>query len=351
MLSDKDILELSIALQAQHRILQKLALATSELDASLAKSAQKLSSVSETTRHLRGLEALMNELEADQDWIEAEDFGDFNSHQILNLYENRQQSVFQELTQIRFTDWDSFVRKCQTYTLRQGGDPLDPYEAFLTEADLKILQAESYDTQYQWDKWDYIFVGASGVLAALTDYLLVRIPITLSTGEYAGQLGSPITQWLKSYNTTHSNDWFAEWAEYLSETCKVPYDRMSYIGIDGIEKIAGMSGKTHRFQSFGHDPVLGFVFGVLDIMRGTITGFSYDNLTHIHTGIQENVLSDLEPVGLIEAILRQLGHLISDVATPMGLPAPFMTLIQGINIGSFGEKGRTVGEIARWMYL
>lgn len=35
----------------------------------------------------------------------------------------------------------------------------------------------------------------------------------------------------------------------------------------------------------------------------------------------------------------------------MGLPAPFMTLIQGINVGSFGEKNRSVGEIARWMYL
>ena len=222
----------------------------------------------------------------------------------------------------------------------QGSDPLAPYDAFLTEADLKTLQAESYDTQYQWDKWDYIFVGASGVLAALTDYLLVKIPTTLTTGEYAGQLGSPITEWLKSYNTTQSNNWFSDWAEYLSETCKVPYDRMGYMGIDGIEKIAGMSGKTHRFQSFGHDPVLGFVFGVLDIMRGTITGFSYDNLTHIHTGIQANVLSNLEPVGLIEAILCQLGHLISDVATPMGLPAPFMALIQGINIGSIGEKGQ-----------
>ncbi|MGL5081933.1 MAG: hypothetical protein ACRC8A_10650 [Microcoleaceae cyanobacterium] len=112
-----------------------------------------------------------------------------------------------------------------------------------------------------------------------------------------------------------------------------------------------MFPKSHRFQSLGHDPVLGFVFGVLDIMRGTSTGFSYDNLTHTHTWIQGAAWSNLEPVGLIEAILRQLGHLISDVATPMGLPAPLMTLIQGINVGSFGEKGRTVGEIARWMYL
>lgn len=351
MLSDKAIVELGIALQTQNCVLQELKLAVSEIDASLAESAQKLSSVSETTHQLRELEALMDELEADQDWIEEEDFGDFDPNQILSLYENRQQSIFQELTKIGFKDWDSFVRQCQTYVLSQGVDPLAPYEAFLTEADLKKLQDESYDAQYKWDKWDYIFVGASGVLASLTDYLLVKIPTTLTTGEYAGQAGSPITEWLKSYDSTKSNDWFAQWAENLSETCKVPYDSMSYAGAGGVERIAGMFPKSHRFQSLGHDPVLGFVFGVLDIMRGTITGFSYDNLTHTHTWMQGAVWSHLEPVGLIEAILRQLGHLISDMATPMGLPAPFMTLIQGINIGSFGEKGRTVGEIARWMYL
>jgi hypothetical protein len=35
----------------------------------------------------------------------------------------------------------------------------------------------------------------------------------------------------------------------------------------------------------------------------------------------------------------------------MGLPAPLMTLFQALNVGSFGEKGRTVGQLARWMYL
>lgn len=351
MLSDEFIVEIGIALQAQNHLVQELKLAVSEIDLSLTKSAQKLSSVDETTHQLRELEALMDEIEADQEWIEEEDFGDFNPEQILSLYENRQQSVFRELNKVGFKDWDSFVIQCSTYALSHGVDPLAPYEAFLTEADLKTLQTESYDAQYKWDKWDYIFVGASGVLASLTDYLLVKIPTTLTTGQYAGQVGSPLTEWLKGYNTTKSNDWFAQWAENLSETCKVPYDSMSYAGVGGVERIPGMFPKSHRFQSLGHDPVLGFVFGVLDIMRGTITGFSYDSLTHTHTWMQGAVWSNLEPVGLIEAILRQLGHLISDVATPMGLPAPFMALIQGINIGSFGEKGRTVGEIARWMYL
>jgi hypothetical protein len=137
MLSDKTIVELGIALQAQNCVLQELELAVSEIDVSLTESAQKLSSVSETTHQLRELEALMDELEADQVWIEEEDFGDFDPNQILSLYENRQQSIFQELTKIGFKDWDSFVRQCQTYVLSQGGDPLAPYEAFLTEADLK----------------------------------------------------------------------------------------------------------------------------------------------------------------------------------------------------------------------
>jgi len=347
MLSDKAIVELGIALQAQNRVLRELELAVSEIDVSLTESAQKLSSVSETTHQLRELEALMDELEADQDWIEEEDFGDFDLNQILSLYENRQQSVFQELTKIGFKDWDSFVRQCQSYVLSQGADPLAPYEAFLTEADLKALQAESYDAQYKWDKWDYIFVGASGVLACLTDVLLVQIPQkpdVIGNGKWFDQLN--LTARFKSFDTTAKagqTDWFSQWARELEARCKVPYDNQNLID--------GMYSKTHRLQSLGHDPVLGFVFGVLDIMRGTITGFSYDNLTHTHTWMQGTVWSNLEPVGLIEAILCQLGHLISDVATPMGLPAPFMTLIQGINIGNFGEKGRTVGEIARWMYL
>ena len=71
----------------------------------------------------------------------------------------------------------------------------------------------------------------------------------------------------------------------------------------------------------------------------------------MHTFVHEAVWSNLQPIGLIEAILRQIGHLLSDVATPMGLPAPFMTLFQGLNIGSIGERSRTIGEVARWMYL
>ncbi|MEP1080348.1 hypothetical protein NDI52_33875 [Leptolyngbya sp. PL-A3] len=351
MLSEKFIVELGIALQAQNHLLRKLASATSEIGSKLTNIEQKLSDTGVASEQLQALEKLMSDLEASQDWLEVEDFENFNVDQILGLYKQRQKHISVELIKIGFNDWESFVRQCQAYTLSQGIDPLAPYEALLTEADFEVLKEESFNAQFRWDKWDYIFVGASGILASLTDYFLVKIPTTLTTGQYAGQTSSPITEWIKKYDTTRGDDWFASWAQNLAETCKVPYDSMSYVDADSIKRITGIFPKSHRLQSLGHDPVLGFIFGVLDIMRGTITGFSYDRLTHSHTWLQGAVWSNLEPINLIEAILRQIGHLISDVATPMGLPAPFMTLIQGINVGSFGKGRHTIGELARWMYL
>ena len=320
---------------AQNYILGQLENTVSDIES-------KLTDVADQAVQIRELELLMAEIEASVDLLDEDDVKDFDPDEIFQLYENRRAAVSHDLAQIGFKDWDSFVRQCQIYALEQGLDPLAPYEALLTEADLKKLQDESYDAQYAWDELDYIFVGASGVLAALTDFLLVRIPATINSGEYSGQIGSPLTAWLKQYDTTKANDWFAQWARHLEKTCKVPYDNQ--------ELIEGMFPRSHRIQSLGHDPVLGFVFGVLDIMRGTITGFSYDKFSGLHD-LDIKVVPKNQTVGLIEAILKHIGHLISDVATPMGLPAPFMTLIQGINIGSFGEKKRTVGELARWMYL
>jgi hypothetical protein len=304
-------------------------------------------------RDLTELEQLVQALQANAAWLSADDLNGLLGDAIQCDATARRQAVSRDLERIGFTDWASFLQQCEAYDRQQGLDPVLPYEAFLTEDDLAQLRAESYETQYRWDRWDYLFVGASGVLAALTDYFLVQIPKTLHTGIYAGQEGSSLTTWLKQYDTraqAGQTNWFAEWARSLEDRCRVPYDAMSFASSDGVQKIAGMFPKSHRLQSLGHDPVLGFIFGVLDIMRGTITGFSYDKLSHMHTFVHGGFVSNLQPVGLIEAILRHIGHLLSDVATPMGLPAPFMTLFQGLN-NPLSEHSRTIGELARWMYL
>jgi len=328
MISNNFVIELRAILQTQNHLLESLCSSISELESQFAD-------VQEQKNDIEDLERMIAELENSVDFLEEEDLADFEPDEIYQIYKRRQNAIKQGLQALEFTDWQSFIKQCQIYDLQHGLDPLAPYEVFLTEADLKKLADEnkSYDAQFAWDKWDYMFVGISGILAALTDVFLVGTPKT-----------SPLTKWMKDFNTTAKagqTDWFSQWARDLEKACNVPYDDQPF---------AGMSGKTHRFQSLGHDPILGFIFGVVDIMRGTVTGFSYDSLNNLHSFATHSVSSDVS-IKLIEAILRQIGHLISDVATPMGLPAPFMTLMQGLNVGSFGEKGRSVGEIARWMYL
>lgn len=352
MLSNQFLAELQIVLNAQNDIINQIKIVIDEQQLKLKNIESKLSNVDRVSEQISQLEIMMNDfelsledLEDSIDYLEEEDFEnfeEFNPDEILKLYENRQASVSKELIKIGYKDWNSFVRQCQTYSLQKGLNPLAPYELILTENDLQTLKNESYNAQYKWDNTDFIMVGFSGVLATLTDYFLVAIPKTFTTGQYAGQKASILTGWLKKYNIKDSNDWFAQWAKTLEEICKTPYDNQKLI--------EGMYPKSHRFQSLGHDPILGFIFGILDIMRGTVTGFSYDKLIGVHNFDIKTVTAN-QNISFIEAILKHIGHLISDVATPMGLPAPLMTLFQGINIGSFGEKGRNVGQIARWMYI
>lgn len=346
MISDDLAVQLRAVFQTQHHLLGRLTGEIDDLGTALAGVDQQAARIGELAMRMDAIESQSGQLRAD-------DLADFDPDEVRRVYESRQRSVSRELAAIQYRDWPSFVRQCEVYSLAHELDPLLPYQAFLTDADLRLLDDESYEAQYRWDRWDYLFVGAAGVLAALTDLLLVKIPKTMKSGTYKGQQGSPLTEWVKKYNTSASakevqDDWFARWARKLEKECKVPFDSC-YVEVDGkLQWIKGMGSWTHRFQSLGHDPVLGFVFGVLDIMRGTITGFSFDSLGS--SFISGKVWSNLEPVGLIEALLTQFGHLVSDVATPTGLPAPFMTAMQALKFGSFGEKGRSVAEVSRWMY-
>lgn len=353
MLSDSFETDLRTSLHVQADLLRRIERTTEGVERDFAESR-----INPT--EIEAMEAILAKLETEAEFLNAQDLADFDPEEILRIYERRRAAVSSELVRIGYRNWDEFVRQTRTFAVGRGLDPLAPFDALLVEEDAERLRKESYETSLRWDTLDYFFVYGSGVLAALTDFLLVRIPKTMTSGQYAGQKGSPLTDWFKQYDTRpgHSEGRFADWARKLEETCKVPYDRQHAVLDEELVKIPGMGGKSHRFQSLGHDPVLGFVFGVLDILRGTVTGFSYEHLVGAYHGFQGQVYSPLPAAGmyervvrLIEAILKHIGHLISDVATPMGLPAPLMTLFQGLNVGSFGEKGRTVGELVRWMYL
>lgn len=193
-----------------------------------------------------------------------------------------------------------------------------------------------------WSKTDWAVVIGAGLLATILDIFLVRIP---QDSTFLGQkyTGSPVTEWLKDGDRAKA---VQEAFRKYEKLAKVPWDAAHTAATGG--RVDGMRPGTHRLQSLGHDPILGFIFGVADTMRGT--GTYLDKAGELVT-----VATDYDPVGLVEALLLQVRHLLSDVATPAGLQPPLFTLLQlgrsdsPFALGASGEKVPWT-DVARFMY-
>ena len=101
-------------------------------------------------------------------------------------------------------------------------------------------------------------------------------------------------------------------------------------------------------MGLGHDPILAFIFGTIDVISGTGTYIDKH-------GDQRRVATSMSPEGLITAFLKVFLHLLSDVFTSAGIPPPFLTLLQLVKtkspsiLGPSGEKV-TWTNVARYMY-
>lgn len=110
----------------------------------------------------------------------------------------------------------------------------------------------------------------------------------------------------------------------------------------------GLSAYYHRLLELGHDPVLGFVFGVADILNGTMT--TIDKNGKIVCQVMENY-ADRKESDIFLALAKQIIHFKSDVTTSMGLPAPFMSLFNLLQFGEIGDYDQTIAEIVQGMYF
>lgn len=179
------------------------------------------------------------------------------------------------------------------------------------------------------DLTDVVLATIAGLAAVAVDMTVVRIPKDM-TFDGVPQQGSDLTAALRSRSVPVVNE--------LSRLAPVPFDSMS----TGRPDLA-LSPRTHRADTFGHDPLVGLVYGVIDILRGTSTGVD-------RTGEMFVIdIADPTTTNPLAAVVVELGHLLSDVGSKAGLPLPGWSVLRMIDAGSIG--GRTVGETARSMYL
>ncbi|MDR1643101.1 MAG: hypothetical protein LBT59_25690 [Clostridiales bacterium] len=112
-------------------------------------------------------------------------------------------------------------------------------------------------------------------------------------------------------------------------------------------KVDTLSPKLHRLLSLGHDPILGFVVGVYDLLQGKMTTIDFQG------NFQSQLMVDYsnrKAESLFEAISKVFIHMLSDVNTPAGLPVPFMALFNKAQTGAIGEEERNIAKLVKYMY-
>ena len=246
----------------------------------------------------------------------------------------------------RLRTWDEIVAEARA---EQPGEIsfaniLDPDEMAQATSHLSRWSSE-FAGLHKLTGYDYAVAGAAGIFAGLADIFLVQVP------KHPGFLGGSAAEggWLSNIIKDKFGELLPESTiRNLERNFQVPFDPSTSRGLE--MPVKGLSPRMHRMASFGHDPILGWFFGVRDILAGDFTAMGSDGRLVIQS------MPGWEPaefgiglfVKILEAFKLVAGHLLSDVATPAGLPPPFFGLLQFFQQGGIGDH--SIADIARAMY-
>lgn len=224
-------------------------------------------------------------------------------------------------------------------------DIFTPDELSANRDVIEMLNAD-FNAIHRLDNTDWAICIVAGLIAAAIDILLVGIPHKTAGGAKAG----PLSDWIRNkFDMAIPPDRIKE----LEELAKVPYDPSMNVDNQGNQitdiYVDGLTPYFHRLVSLGHDPFLGLIFGVLDVLTGSLT--TIDRKGKIIRQLMPPPYSNRTETDIIEAIKKVICHMESDVNTTMGLPVPMMALFNLFQFGKLGEQEQTIAEIVQGMYF
>lgn len=207
-----------------------------------------------------------------------------------------------------------------------------------TEA-IHLMNIE-FNQIHRLDKVDVAIGALAGMVGSAVATLMVGIPQKTSEGLKAG----PLSNYIRDYfDRKFPEEEMQKLAN--SKESKVPFDAQD--NRHTTIRVEGLSAYYHRLLQLGHDPVLGFVFGVADILTGRMT--TIDKNGKVVSQVMENY-AERKETEIFKALAKQIAHFKSDVTTSMGLPVPFMSLFNLLQFGNIGEYDQTIAEIVQGMY-
>lgn len=192
-----------------------------------------------------------------------------------------------------------FLNSQQFVHTKYGASSNISIDDFLSLEEIRLIEKNlnrPLVERSKWDRWDYATAFTVALAGAVIDTLVGNPRKGLSA--ICSDKDSFIGKWLEGIHRRHSNN-----------------NPMDYQGFK-------MGGGGHRLRSIGHD-LLGFPFGIWQIMNGTFTGGYYQD------GKYHDILSKATQYGcpyeskdFAEALWTYTAHVFCDFFSTYSLPVP-----------------------------
>lgn len=255
--------------------------------------------------------------------------------------------------------WDAYSDSIQDYATQHHIDlSADPFKTLMSplqriELEKRIKEEFTLKTA-NCDKYDYMIAGTCGVIGGLIDVFFVGLP---GEGKLTNLTDSAVDGAVEKFagacgweGAREGSDSTQSAIGFLERNFKVNYDHRHGGDVDGLFK---MSTKNHHIKSLAHSPdLVGLFFSILGQFTNTAHFVSDGKIISIDTETAElqggNFIAKI-----FSGFVNWLGHLFSDVAGSSGatgrgsgIPIPFYSLLQFINVGEFGQHRQTFATIA-----
>lgn len=340
----------------------------SEIDRVLLElgSSQSVNS-SELDRMLLDMEALLAENNNVPDFNEYTKNYEAISNQLTeNFVEERKVisklSIIESIEANNNTTWDEYSELVEEYAFKNQIDLInDPFSRLMSRSqkiDLeKRIQNEFTYKTASCDKYDYMIAGTCGIIGGLIDIFFVGVPGNSKLGSISDaginksvEKFAELSGWNKEKAQERESNLTASAIGFLEKKYKVNYDHRHGGDVNHLFK---MSTKNHHIKSLGHSPdLVGLFFSVLGQFTNTAYFIDGGKLISIDTDNFE-----LQGGNFIAKIycgfVNWIGHLFSDMAGSSGavgrgsgIPIPFYSLLQFVNVGEFGQHRQSFAQIS-----
>ena len=200
-------------------------------------------------------------------------------------------------TELIVPSWEDLCSKANRIINKDCSlDSLFSQQELLNNEDYILKLNEEYNNLHKLDSLDITICATAGILAGIIDILLIGIPGPTKDGLKAGPLANYIREYFEKVFPPEKMEKLGQKKEY-----KTPYDAQD--NRNTKTHVEGLSTFYHRLLQLGHDPLLGFIIGVMDIMNGRMT--TIDKSGKIVSQVMDYA-KDRKETNIFKAFIKQL---------------------------------------------